>query len=125
MFRVAQRCRTTNPLTPSARRRALLRLCPRCNQWRTATQLASDAPVCGACLPRWKPAMTEGPQPLNAASPPQRWSTAELLTELEWLLTWDTSSRIARRLGMTVIALERRAYRANRPDLARKIRAAA
>ena len=125
MSRVAQRCRTTNPLTSSARRRAFLRPCPRCNQWRTATQFASDAPVCGACLPRWKPTVTEVPQLQNKEILQQRWSTAELIAELEWLLTWDTSSRIAHRLGVTVVALERRAYRANRPDLARKIRAAA
>ncbi len=141
MPRVTQPARTANP--PATARRDMLRCCPRCNQRRTATQFPSDAPVCGACLPRWQrqnsaasstgtlkaPAADAAPRQSersNRAKTSRRgYSTVELIAELEWLLTWDTAAHIAARLGTTVAALERRVYRAHRLDLASKLRVSA
>lgn len=49
-------------------------------------------------------------------------STKDFIEEVEWLGTTDAPENIARRLGTTPGALERRFRRAGRPDLANRFR---
>jgi len=93
-------------------------LCPRCNQWRTPSQMVDPLGVCGACAPRIQPVAAAAPHVSSEYIARRNAARALFLAEVEWLAGWDTEGSIARRLGCASSqALRRRLYRAGRADL--------
>lgn len=93
------------------RRRGRLQRCPRCNQWRTRSQLDAVLGLCEPCVER---VLAAAPFPGPARTHLQDTS----VEDVEWLAGWDTEEAIAHRLGCASPAtLHRRLYRAGRPDL--------
>ena len=115
-------------------------LCPRCNQWRTPSQI-SPSGVCGACqcegpechqpksvrrlcaghYSQWKRTGTLTPLRPKAPGRP----VADLLEDLTILAGTDTVDNVAARLGMKPDSIWRALHRAGRDDMWRKLRGAA
>ena len=100
-------------------------MCPRCNQWRTPSQIDVALGVCGACADRVAAPDLNEPRlrdaDMHSAPTHQQRSAAPravAVDEVAWLAGWDTEESIARRVGCpSAEALRRRLYRAGRPDL--------
>lgn len=112
-----------------ARRHKHSTLCPRCWQWRTATQFDRVLGLCEPCAERVverADAARPRRSPLHSQSIPKTERdnlVQRTADEVAWLAGWSTEHEIAQRLGCpTPEALRRRLYRAGRPDLVAALR---
>jgi hypothetical protein len=108
----------------TAARHPHCRLCARCTQWRVSSQYPAGQDICLSCqqkIAAERPSCrrSSAGTATSARQQPSRWSRAELIVEVEWLLGWDSPVLIAHRLGYELDSLQRRLKRAGRVDLAR------